>query len=668
LPYDFTRLDERCVNAIRVLGIDMIEKSKSGHPGAAMALAPAAYLLYSRFLKHNPKNPDWLNRDRFILSCGHVSVLLYSTLHLSGYSISLDDLKNFRQWRSIAAGHPEQGLAPGVETTSGPLGQGCAASVGMAIAETHLADRFNTRDHTVVDHHTWVLCSDGDMMEGVSHEAASLAGHLRLGKLIWIYDDNRVTIDGPTSISLSDDTDKRFEACGWHVQSVQDVNDLPLLAQAMSRAKNETQRPSLIRVRTHIGFGAPNKQDRSAAHGSPLGSDETKATKIAYGWDSDEPFHIPTEISNHCLQAISRGEQAEIDWLATLKQWRTANPLLASEWDRTLLGDLPDNWDRDIPLFPPDEKGSGTRISSWKILNAIAPHIPELIGGSADLAASVKSNMTKCRDFSAENRGGRNLHFGIREHAMAAILNGVSLHRGLRPFGSTFLVFSDYMRPSIRLAALMKLPVIYIWSHDAINIGEDGPTHQPVEHLAALRSIPGLTIIRPADANETVAAWRVIIKSRSGPVGLILTRQNAPTLSETMGKSEQGVAHGAYILSEPEGDGDLDAIIIATGYEVHLALAAQKKMQDHGTSVRVVSMPSWELFDLQSKDYRERVLPPNTRKLAIEAGVEQGWWKYVGDKGDVLCLNRFGASAPESVVYKKLGFHVDRVIGKITKT
>lgn len=656
------RIDELCVNTIRTLSMDAVEKAKSGHPGTAMALAPIVYLLFTRFMKHNPKDPKWQDRDRFILSCGHASMLLYSILYLTGYEITLDDIKAFRQWGSKTPGHPEYGTTPGVETTTGPLGQGCGNSVGMAIAEAHLAERFNTERYKIVDHYTYCLCSDGDIMEGVSQEAASLAGHLRLGKLIWIYDDNRITIEGDRALSFSEDTLKRFEGYGWHCQYVEDVNDLEALSKAIELARDEKGRPSFIAVRSHIAYGAPRKQDSPSAHGEPLGEEEVLLTKRAYGWDVEEPFYVPEEALRHLRKAIERGRELQASWQRRFENWEKENPELSAEWHRRHRGELPKGWDGGIPLFLPDDKGIATRVASGQILNSIAPHLPELIGGSADLAPSNKTIIKQSGDLEAGRYGERNIHFGVREHAMGAIANGMALHGGTMPYVATFLVFSDYMRHAIRLAAMMQTHVIYIFTHDSITIGEDGPTHQPVEHLMSLRAIPGLTVIRPADANETAEAWRIAIK-RASPTALILTRQDCPILDPHSYPIKEGVWRGGYVLSEPK-DGTPDIVLIATGFEVHLALSAKERLKEKGIKARVVSMPSWELFDEQLEGYRLKVLPPQLPKLAIEAGVTLGWHRYIGERGDVIGINRFGASAPWEVVYRNLGFTVENIVEK----
>ena len=653
-------IDELCIDTIRTLSMDAVEKARSGHPGTPMALAPVVYLLFTRFLKHNPKDPSWPDRDRFILSCGHASMLLYSILYLTGYDLSLEDIKNFRQWGSKTPGHPEHGETPGVETTTGPLGQGCGNSVGMAMAEAYLAARFN-REERIVDHTTYVLCSDGDMMEGVSQEAASLAGHLRLGKLIWIYDDNRITIEGDTALTFTEDVMKRFEAYGWHVQRVEDVNDLDALTMAIKRAREERERPSFISVRSYIAYGAPGKQDTASAHGEPLGEEEIRGAKRFYGWPLDKPFYVPQEVLDHCRKVVEKGERLQREWEERLKRWKERHPDLAREWERVMRGDLPPGWEDSIPLFKPQGKDIATRVASGDVLNSVASRIPELIGGSADLAPSTKTIIKGGGDFEAHSYSGRNIHFGVREHAMGAIVNGMALHGGVIPYCSTFLVFSDYMRPSIRLAAMMGTKVIYIFSHDSIAIGEDGPTHQPVEQLMALRAIPGLVVIRPADANETAEAWRIALKEK-GPVAILLTRQGVPILDPERYPIREGVGRGAYILREPEGEPGI--ILIGTGSEVHLLLRAAGMLEERGVKARVVSMPSWELFDREGEGYRQKVLPPHIPKLAVEAGVRRGWRDYVGERGDVIGLDRFGASAPWKVVYARLGFTEERVVEK----
>ena len=624
-----------------------------------MGAADMAYVLWTRFLRHNPANPLWPDRDRFVLSAGHGSMLLYSLLHLTGYDLPLEELMNFRQWGSRTPGHPEYGLTPGVETTTGPLGQGFANGVGMAIAEAYLAARFNRPGHKIVDHYTYAIVSDGDLMEGIASEAASLAGHLRLGKLIYLYDDNRVSIEGSTDLAFTEDRGQRFQAYGWHVQRV-DGYDLEAIAAAI-RAAQRDPRPSLIMARTHLAYGSPHKQNDAKAHGAPLGEEEVRLTKENLGWPTEPPFFIPEEALARFRQALERGHAWEAEWRARFDAYAAEYPDLAEEWRMAMAGELPPGWDAALPVFKPEDGPMATRAASGKVLNAIAPRLPTLIGGSADLAPSTKTYLEGLGDFGAEDRLGRNLHFGVREHAMGGILNGMALHGGVIPFGGTFLVFSDYMRPSIRMAAMMGLHVIYVFSHDSLWIGEDGPTHQPVEQLAALRAIPNLTVIRPADANETVVAWRVALEQRSGPVALILSRQSLPILDRTSLAPAEGLVRGAYVLAEAEG-GRPDLILIATGSEVHLALEAQKLLAERGVRARVVNMPSWELFDRQPESYRRAVLPPEvTARLAIEAGVSQGWHRYVGPAGDVLGIERFGASAPYKVLQEKFGFTAEDV-------
>jgi len=656
-------LDHLCINTIRTLAMDGIQKANSGHPGMPMGTADMAYVLWTQFLKHNPANPAWPDRDRFVLSAGHGSMLLYSLLHLTGYDLPLDELKNFRQWGSRTPGHPEHGLAPGVEVTTGPLGQGFAIGVGMAIAERFLAAHFNRPSHTIVDHFTYAIVSDGDLMEGVSYEAASLAGHLRLGKLIYLYDDNDISIEGSTDLAFTEDVGARFQAYGWHVQHV-DGYDLAAIAGAIRAAQAETTRPSLIVARTHIGFGSPHKQDTAEVHGSPLGEEEVRLTKQNLGWPVEPPFFIPDQALAHFRQAVERGRKWETDWQARFAAYAAAYPELAAEWEMAMHGELPPGWDASLPVFKPEDGPVATRSASGKALNALASRLPTLIGGSADLAPSNNTYLKGFGDFEADTLHGRNLHFGVREHVMGAILNGLALHGGVIAFGGTFLVFSDYMRPAIRLAAMMRLPAIYVFTHDSIGVGEDGPTHQPIEQLAALRAIPGLTVIRPADANETVEAWRVALTHRDGPVALALTRQALPTLNRTQFAPVDGLARGAYVLAEAEG-GQPDVILIATGSEVHVALAARELLAQRGIAARVVNMPSWELFERQPKDYRDAVLPlALTARLAVEAGVAHGWHRYVGPAGDVVSIERFGASAPYKVLWEKFGFTAENVTAR----
>jgi transketolase len=674
-------LDRLCINTIRFLSVDAIQKANSGHPGLPMGAAPMAYALWTRYLKHNPANPSWYDRDRFVLSAGHGSMLLYSLLHLTGYDLPLEQIQQFRQWGSMTPGHPERGITPGVETTTGPLGQGFANGVGMAIAERFLAARYNRPGHEIINHHTYGIVSDGDLMEGVASEAASLAGHLKLGKLIYLYDNNGISLAGSTSLSYTEDRAKRFEAYGWHVQSVDNGNDLSAIDRALRTAQAETGRPSIIMVRTIIGYGAPHKQNTIDVHGSPLGLDEVKAAKENLGWPAAPLFHIPGKALDHFRQALDKGKRAEADWSARFASFEKAFPDLAREFQQIMRGELPAGWDADIPSFPTDSKGIATRSASGKVLNAIAPKIPTLFGGSADLNPSTNTAMKGLGDFeppdfaASDAQGlvgggtsyaGRNIAFGVREHAMGAIANGLAAHGGILPFTATFFTFSDYMRASMRLAALMDLHIIYVFTHDSIAVGEDGPTHEPVEHSAVLRAIPNLTVIRPCDANEVTVAWRVAIES-NGPVALLFTRQNLPVFDRTLCAPADGVRRGAYILSDaPNAKPDL--ILIATGSEVQLAVGAQMKLQEQGIAARVVSMPSWELFDAQPPEYRNAVLPPSIRaRLAIEAGVTQGWHKYVGIGGDVIGLDRFGASAPCQVIFEKLGFTVVHVAARARK-
>jgi transketolase len=660
-----TKLDQLCINTIRMLSVDGVQKANSGHPGMPMGAAAMAYVLWTRFLRHNPQNPGWVDRDRFVLSAGHGSMLLYSLLHLSGYDLSLEALQNFRQWASKTPGHPEHGLTPGVETTTGPLGQGFANGVGMALAERYLAERFNRPGHHIVDHFTYGIISDGDLMEGISHEAASLAGHLGLGKLIYFYDDNHISIEGDTDIAFTENRTGRFVAYGWHVQRVDDGNDLEALEQAVNDAREETRRPSLIAVRTHIGYGSPNKQDTAGIHGEPLGPEEIKLTKDNLKWPREPSFLIPDEVKAHFRQAVDEGRTLQKSWQVAFEAYRKNFEEPAAEWNRWITGRLPDGWENDIPVFEPDEKGLATRVASGTVLNAVAPRIANLIGGSADLAPSTKTLLSGEVDYQATNYAGRNLRFGVREHAMGGILNGMALHRGLIPYGATFLVFSDYMRPAIRLAALTELKVIYVFTHDSIGVGEDGPTHQPIEHLASLRAMPNLTVIRPCDANEAAEAWRAAISHSSGPVALALSRQNLPTLDrKSKYASAEGLRQGAYILSEATGHKP-DVVLIASGSEVQIALEAAARIQAKGPAVRVISMPSWELFEAQPAEYRHRVLPPEIKaKVAIEAGSAQGWHRYVGEFGHIIALDHFGASAPSKVLYEKFGLTADRVVEK----
>ena len=657
-----SKLDALSVNTIRMLSADAIQKANSGHPGLPMGAASMAYVLWTRFMKHNPGNPEWRDRDRFILSAGHGSMLLYSLLHLTGYDLTIDDLKKFRQWGSKTPGHPEYGLTPGVEITTGPLGQGFASGVGMAIAEQFLSTRFNRPGLDIVNHFTYGIVSDGDLMEGISHEAASLAGHLALGKLIYLYDDNRISIEGSTDITFTEDRLMRFRAYNWHVQEVADGNDLEAVANAIREARTETKRPSLIAVRTHIGYGSPNKQDKASAHGEPLGSDEILLTREHLGWPGDGDFCVPDEVRKHLSSSAEKGALEEDAWNERFRMYRENEPDAAAEWERFMEGVLPDGWDGDIPVFPPDVKGMASRVASGKVLNAVARKVHNLMGGSADLAPSNKTEITGETDFQPGAFKGRNLRFGVREHGMGAVLNGMALHGGIIPYGGTFLIFCDYMRPAIRLAALMDLKVIYIFTHDSIGLGEDGPTHQPVEQLATLRAIPNLTLLRPCDGNETSEAWKLALTLRGGPVALALTRQGLPTLDRTEYASPSNVRKGAYILKD-FGSGTPDLILISTGSEIHITLAAATALREKGKTVRVVSMPSWELFDEQTAEYKAQVFPPEIKaRISIEAGSSLGWHRFVGDGGETISLDRFGASAPSSFLFKEFGFSVENIV------
>jgi transketolase len=657
-------IDRICVDTIRTLAIDAVQNANSGHPGLPLGAAPMAYALWQNHLVHDPRAPRWPDRDRFVLSAGHGSALLYCLLHLYGYELSLDELKAFRQWGSKTPGHPEFGLTPGVEATTGPLGQGTANAVGMAIAERALAARFNRPGHTIVDHFTYALVSDGDLMEGLSAEAASLAGHLRLGKLVYLYDSNSVSLDGPTSLSFSEDVARRYEAYGWRTWTVADGDhDLDALGRALREARADTSRPSLIVVKTTIGFGSPKKAGTSEAHGSPLGTDEVLATKRALGWKSEASFFVPAEARARFAEAATRGAAALSAWQARWRAWAAAHPDLASEWRRLEEGELPAGWDAELPRFEAG-KEEATRVAGGKTLSAIAARVPELCGGDADLSVSTNTNLKGLGDFDGQSGTGRNMHFGVREHAMGSIANGIAYHGGLRPFVATFFCFSDYMRPAVRLAALSELPVIYVWTHDSIGLGEDGPTHQPVEHLAALRAMPGMTLLRPCDANETVEAWRFAMRHREGPVGLVLTRQKLPTLDRSVLAPASELARGAYVLAEASG-GAPELLLVASGSEVQLALGARTELERRGHPTRVVSMPSMELFARAEPEWRERVLPRAVRaRLAIEAGASFGWHRWVGDAGDVLCIDRFGASAPGDRVLREYGFTAEHVVEK----
>ncbi len=661
-------LQRLSIDAIRVLSMDAVEKAQSGHPGTPMALAPAGYVLYHGHLRHNPKDPEWLDRDRFVLSCGHASMLLYSLLHLSGYDISEEDIQNFRQWGSPTAGHPEYGHAPGVETTTGPLGQGVAMSVGMALAERWLAARFNRPGHAVVDHFTYVLCSDGDVMEGISHEAAELAGHQKLGKLIWIFDDNRISIDGSTTLSTSVDHAKRFEAYGWQVLRVEDGNDVGAIDEAITAAKRETARPTFIVLRTTIAWGSPGKANTAAAHGAPLGAKEIEATKKAIGYPSLEPFYVDAAARKHWSECVAKGAELESAWHDKFAAYRAAHPELAAEYLRTMAGELASGWDSGVPDLSAPKSADATRNWSGKIIQGIAAHVPNLVGGSADLAGSNKTDIDGAEDLFATTPGGRNVRYGIREHAMGAVMNGMALHGGIRPFGGTFLIFSDYMRPAIRLAALMEQPVVYVFTHDSIGLGEDGPTHQPIEQLASLRAIPNLLDLRPCDSAETEIAWRVAMERSDGPSLLALSRQKVPLLDRSGPlASAEGLRRGGYVLAEASS-GRPKVIILSSGTEVSLALAARDRLEAAGTPTRVVSLPSWHLFAHQDAAYREQVLPKQvTARVSIEAGSTFGWERWIGTDGSAVGLDRFGASAPAEVLYEKLGVTADRVVAEASR-
>lgn len=661
-------LDLLCINTIRTLSMDAVQKANSGHPGTPMALAPLAYVVWTQFLRYNPRNPKWFNRDRFVLSCGHASMLLYAMLYLSGYDLSLQEVENFRQWGSKTPGHPEYGITPGVETTTGPLGQGIMNAVGMAMAEAHLAAIFNRDGHDIVDHHVYTFCSDGDFMEGASHEAASLAGHLGLGKLICVYDDNRISIEGETTLTYSEDVAKRFEAYHWHVQDIGDkANDLAALADALARAKEEEAKPSLIIVRSHIGYGSPNKQDSAKAHGEPLGEDEVKLTKKVYGWPEGETFLVPEQVLAHMRQAVERGEVLELEWNEKFAAFQKTYPELAARFQAALKEELPSGWDDHIPNFTSSDGPMATRVASGKVLNSFAPRLPWLLGGSADLAPSTKTLIDDSTYFSQDHYEKRNIAWGVREHAMAACCSGMALHGGIRPYAATFFIFTDYARPAIRLAALMELPVIYVMTHDSIGVGEDGPTHQPIEQLASLRAMPHIWVIRPADANEVAFAWRAAMRRTDGPTMLVLTRQGLPIFDRTKMASAEELFKGGYILSKEKG-GTPDIILMASGSEVQLIVEAQATLAREDIDARVVSMPCWELFVEQTQDYRDKVLPPEIEaRLAVEAGVPHGWHQWVGDKGDVIGITTFGASAPAKENFKQYGFTIENVIQRAKK-
>lgn len=661
MPDNRVDIEQLSINTIRTLSIDAVQKANSGHPGMPMGMAPIAYALFYKSIKHNPGNPRWLNRDRLVLSGGHGSMLLYSVLHLCGYKISLDDIKNFRQWKSNTPGHPELGHTDGVETTTGPLGQGFATAIGMAIARDYLAAIFNKDDVKIIDHGIWGLCGDGDLMEGISHEAASLAGHLKLGKLVFFYDDNQITIDGSTSICCSDDAAKRFESYGWQVLTILDVNDPVQVDRVIKLAKSSAEKPTLIISRSHIGFGSPNKQDKSSAHGAPLGEEEVKLTKRNLGMPEDKMFYVPDEVYSHFKGISDCGQEAEDIWNEQLEYYKDRYPKDYELFVSVMNGNYPDTWLNHLPTFDNYTEKIATRVASGKVLNTAAIDMIGIIGGSADLAESNNVEIKSSRSFSADDRKSRNIHFGIREHAMGAVLNGMAIYGGLIPFGATFLIFSDYMRPSIRLAALMKQKVIYIFTHDSIGLGEDGPTHQPIEQIASLRAIPNLVVIRPADANETVEAWKYALKHKDGPVALILTRQKIDVIDRKKYAPAGGLQKGAYIIKDSTANPDL--LLIATGSEVSLAINAAEKLETGGKRIRVISFPSWEIFEQQDEAYKSYILPENIKaRISVEMGIKMGWSKYVGIKGKSLSIESFGASAPDIVLFEKFGFTTENLV------
>lgn len=660
---DSKNIEQLAIDTVRVLSADAVQKANSGHPGTPMALAPVGHVLWSQFLNYNPQNSHWANRDRFILSAGHACMFQYSFLYLTGYDITLDDIKNFRQLHSKTAGHPEYGLLDGIEVTTGPLGQGFANGVGFAIAQKYLAAKYNKPGFDIFNYKIYSICSDGDLMEGVASEAASLAGHLELGNIIYIYDDNHISIEGDTDITFNEDVAARFRAYGWHVQEVADANDINALSNAINNAKVEVSKPSLIKVRSHIAYGSPNKVDTAGAHGSPLGADEVKLVKKFFGFDPEKSFVVPDEVLKYYRACGEKGASSEQKWNELFKSYKEKFPELAAEYELAASGELPKGWDSDLPVFKAEDKKMATRQASGKVLNAIASKLPNLIGGSADLAPSTDTTLKEYDSFTVEHRDGRNFHFGIREHGMGSALNGMALTKGIIPFGATFLIFSEYMRPPIRLAAIMKIRPIFIYTHDSIGLGEDGTTHQPIEQLISLRSIPNTMVIRPADANETAQAWRVALEHKDGPVVLVFTRQGLPIIDQDKYTKATELEKGAYILSDSEGTPDV--ILMATGSEVTLILQAQEKLKAEGIKARVVSMPSWELFEKQSANYKEKVFPKAVRKrLAVEAGSPLGWHKYVTDEGDIIAMHTFGESAPAEELFKEFGFTVDNVVAK----
>ncbi|MBU9721013.1 MULTISPECIES: transketolase [Bacillaceae] len=658
-------IEQQAINSLRTLSIDMVEKANSGHPGMPMGAAPMAYELWANHMKHNPANPSFFDRDRFVLSAGHGSALLYSLLHLTGYDLPIEELKNFRQHGSKTPGHPEFGHTVGVEATTGPLGQGISTAVGMAMGEAHLAATYNKEGFDIVDHYTYTICGDGDLMEGISSEAASMAGHMGLGKLVVLYDSNDISLDGDLNMSFSESVQKRFESYQWHYVRVEDGTDIAAIGKAIEEAKSVTDKPTLIEVRTIIGHGSPNKSGKSASHGAPLGAEEVALTKASYGWEH-EPFEIPTSVRDHYAKIKVAGEKAEAEWNAQFEDYKKAHPELALQFEQAINNQLPEGWDKDLEHYPLDAPKMATRESSGHALNAIAKNLPTVFGGSADLAGSNNTTLKGLPIFSKEDFAGRNIWFGVREHAMGAALNGLALHGGVRPYGGTFFVFSDYLRPSIRLAAMMNQPVVYVLTHDSIAVGEDGPTHEPVEQLPALRVIPGLTVMRPADGNETLEAYRYAFEQREAPVAMVLTRQKLPVLKGSAELAYDGVRKGAYVLSD--SDKEADVILLATGSEVSLAVEAKEELTKKGVAVRVVSMPSWELFEQQSDEYKESVIPSNIKaRVAIEMAYPQGWEKYVGDQGSIIGISTFGASAPGDIVMKEYGFTVENVVANVDK-
>lgn len=665
MSVDQQTIEQLAINTIRTLSIDTVEKANSGHPGMPMGAAPMAMSLFSHHMKHNPSNPEWFNRDRFVLSAGHGSALLYSLLHLTGYDVTIEDLKNFRQWGSKTPGHPEYGHTPGVDATTGPLGQGVAMAVGMAMTERHLAETFNRKGYNIIDHYTYCICGDGDLMEGVSAEAASLAGHLKLGRLVVLYDSNDISLDGDLHLSFSESVENRFKAYGWQYLRVEDGNNFNEINQALESAK-EDERPTLIEVKTTIGYGSPNRSGKSASHGAPLGAEEGKLTKEFYGWIASEEFHVPKEVAVYFEQVKMRGQQLEESWQIAVEEYNREYPELGEKLESAINGRLPVGWENDAPFYRAGVDKIASRSSGGEALNAFAKKIPAIIGGSADLASSNKTTLKGEKNFTSDDYSGRNIWFGVREFAMGAIMNGMALHGGVKPFGATFFVFSDYLRPAIRLSALMKLPVTFVFTHDSVAVGEDGPTHEPVEQLASLRAMPDISIIRPADGNETVAAWKVAIESKNEPTVLVLSRQDLMTIVPTAEQAYDGVKKGAYVISEAKGEAQ--GLILATGSEVQLAIEAQKQLEAEGIFISIISMPSWDRFEKQSLEYQNQIIPPNMKaRLAVEMGSSIGWKKYVGDEGEVIAIDRFGASAPSDKILEEYGFTVENLVSKMKR-